>query len=193
MYFTGVGSRKTPRPMGAILSDYAAVLGAAGYIGRSGAAEGADTDIEAGLDRVRAKKEIYLHRKGASGHPSQLFGVTQEAFDIAKTLHPVWESLTETAKKLHGRNVYQVLGRALNRPSQLLICWTPDGMESARERTRNSGGTATAIALAERHQIPVFNLAKPGSLTRLNTFLREKGITPPPHVEAPVLKQAGLF
>ena len=56
-------------------------------------------------------------------------------------------------RKLHGRNVHQVLGSTpAARPikSACLICWTPDG--------KASGGTGQAIRIAEKAEIPIWNL-----------------------------------
>jgi hypothetical protein len=193
LIITGVGSRETPRSMGAIITDFAEAFARSGAKGRSGAAVGADSDFEEGFKRVKGDIEVYLAWRGASGHPSQLFGVCARAFAMAKTVHPRWEILSDAAKKLHGRNVYQVLGKTLDIPSDALVCWTPDGMEKEKERTGKSGGTATAIVLACRNDVPVFNLARAGSLNRLVEFMLEKGVTPPAHRETPQLSQAGLF
>lgn len=193
MKYTGVGSRETPRDMFDILADYAEALAWAGYTARSGGAEGADTAIEVGADRGRGSKEIFLPWRGFNKNSSSLFGVTPAAMTIASTVHPAWGRLSDAAQKLHGRNVYQILGDNLSAPSEFLICWTKDGLELEKERSSKSGGTATAVVLACRHKVPVFNLGKPGSLTRLNSFLAARGIVVPPHCESPVLTQAGLF
>jgi len=39
-----------------------------------------------------------------------------------------------------------------------LICWTPDGCESHRYRNRETGGTGTAISIADYHNIKIYNL-----------------------------------
>lgn len=193
LIITGVGSRETPRPMGAVITDFAEAFALSGATGRSGAALGADSDFEEGFKRAKGDIEVYLAWRGASGHSSPLFGVCTAAFAVAKTVHPAWDRLSDAAKKLHGRNVYQVLGKTLDRPSHALVCWTPDGMEKEKERTSKSGGTATAIVLADRNKIPVFNLARAGSLNRLVEFMLAHGVTPPAHRETPQLTQAGLF
>lgn len=193
MLYTGVGSRETPPDMMRTLEDYAEALAKAGCTCRSGGAEGADTAFETGLDRVAGKKEIYLPWRGFNHNKSSLFGVTDAALAIATGVHPRWTVLSDAAKKMHGRNVYQVMGGNLSAPSEFLICWTPDGLETEKERTRQSGGTATAVVLAQRKGIPVFNLGRAGSLTRLNAFLTAKGILVPNYDEKPVLTQAALF
>lgn len=48
------------------------------------------------------------------------------------------------------RNGCQVLGLELDKPSNMVICYTPDGLPS--------GGTGQAIRIAESYRIPVINL-----------------------------------
>jgi hypothetical protein len=86
-------------------------------------------------------KEIFTAK-----HP-----VCEVAKEIAATIHPAWHNCSDYAKGCHGRNVYQVLGEDLKTPVSFVICWTPEGKEV--------GGTRTAIVLAKRHKIPVYNLA----------------------------------
>ena len=73
-----------------------------------------------------------------------------KALEIAASVHPAWDKCSWWAKQLHARNVYQVLGKDLNTPSDLLVCWTKYGEEV--------GGTATAIKLAKLHNISVCNI-----------------------------------
>ena len=67
---------------------------------------------------------------------------------------------------MHARNVYHVLGQDLNTPSKLLVAWTK--LTKAGQPT---GGTATAIRLAEKHNIPCFNLNKEVDYLRVMKFL----------------------
>lgn len=180
-FATGVGSRDTPPEKCADMELLGETLARAGYIWRSGGADGADLAFERGARRVVGddRLQIYLPTQRFNDNPSPLFGVGPQALAMAAALHPVWERLDEGSRQKHARNCYQVLGWKLNQPSDLLICWTEDGCESARTRSRHTGGTATAIVLAERHGIPRFNLGKAGSAARLTDFLAAKGITLP--------------
>jgi len=116
---------------------------------RSGAADGADAYFESG---AKEAKEIYLPWPKFNDHPSRLCSVSQAALEMAETVHPAWENLSQGAQKLHGRNCYQVLGRDLKTPSDFLVCWTKDG--------KLRGGTATALTLAKMNNIPIYNLGK---------------------------------
>lgn len=176
--YTGIGSRQTPAHVQAVMSALAERLSAT-YVLRSGAADGADAAFETGAVKAAGDREIYLPWKGFNGHSSELYHVTPEASVIAQGVHPAWERLPPGPRKLHSRNVYQVLGYQLNAPSEFVVCWTPDGCESARTRKRTTGGTATAIVLAERNGVPVFNLENPKSCESLQAFLLDRGVSVP--------------
>jgi hypothetical protein len=150
-YFTGIGSRACPIELKSIIFDLCKRLVDKGYILRSGGADGADSFFEEAYDQLKGTKEIYLPWKNFNDNKSELFKVSKEALELASTIHPVWSYCSFGAKKLHGRNCYQVLGYDLKTPSEFVICWTLDG--------KKAGGTRTAIVLAEKHNIPVYNLA----------------------------------
>lgn len=149
-YYTGVGSRETPVVVGMKMVAIAKVMSDKGYVLRSGGADGADSYFESGVP-LTGEKEIYLPWKKFNNNQSSLYDISSEAFAIAKTIHPNWKALSEGAKKLHARNVYQVLGTDLKTPSEFVICWTKNG--------ESTGGTRTAIELAIKNKIPVYNLA----------------------------------
>jgi hypothetical protein len=90
---------------------------------------------------------------------------------IAGELHPAWNRCSLYAKRLHGRNSFQVLGKSLDRPSDMLICWTPDGCESHAGRSIKTGGTGTAISIANKYGTPIYNLKNKKSLERLRKKL----------------------
>lgn len=176
--YTGVGSRETPPWAMAWMHAFAHVLAQAGWVLRSGGAEGADSAFEAGSDDVDPQlAQIYLPWRGFNANASPRYGVTAAALAVAQSVHPAWERLSPAARKLHARNAYQVLGSELNAPSELLVCWTADGCEQARERTARTGGTATAIVLAERHDVPRYNLARKESRARLRQWLSAQGLS----------------
>ncbi|NVZ11741.1 hypothetical protein HW932_21060 [Allochromatium humboldtianum] len=140
-----------------------------GYTLRSGAANGADCAFEAGSDRC----EIYLPWPGFNGHESERHHLSDEAMRLAEQLHPAWAQLSPAARKLMARNGYQILGADLRSPVDFVVCWTPDGSQTEAERSRLTGGTGQAIALADRWGIPVFNLARPGALEQLGDLVRQ--------------------
>ena len=79
---------------------------------------------------------------------------------IASEVHPAWDMCNEWARGMHSRNCHQILGYDLQSPVDAVICWTPDGAVV--------GGTATAIRIAMKYDIPVFNLGVPDKESVLN-------------------------
>ena len=151
-FWTGVGSRKTPTYIMAIMKTIAAKHASLGYELRSGGAVGADTAFEAGAGR---NKRIYLAKEA-----------TDDAMAIAAAYDKAWERLSQYVKKLHGRNAFQVLGRDLRSPSRGLICWTPDGCQCHETRSVVTGGTGTAISIADAYGVPISNLANGAQLEK---------------------------
>lgn len=90
---------------------------------------------------------------------------------IASEVHPAWDRCNEWARGMHSRNCHQILGYDLQSPVDAVICWTPDG--------KIQGGTATAIRVALKYNIPVFNLGtkdKESVLQSIKKFLEDGGV-----------------
>jgi len=109
---------------------------------------GADSAVEEGMDVL---KEIFLPFERFNGNTSPLFGTTKEARLIAKEYHPQWDILSCLGRDFHARNVYQMLGKDLNTPSDFVLCWTPNGAVT--------GGTGQALRIAKDRGIPILNFA----------------------------------
>jgi hypothetical protein len=171
MRYAGIGSRLTPAPVFQAMRDLARVLANRGYALRSGAAEGADTAFELGAVDAYGEMEIYLPWPGFNGRTHQSVPISKAALALAQTVHPNWLELSQAGQKLHARNMYQVLGPNLDEPVKFVICWTADGCSSEKTRNHRTGGTATAIVLADRHGIPVYNLANPAAADQLRDHL----------------------
>lgn len=172
--YAGVGSRSTPKDVCERMRRIAARLEALGWILRSGAADGADTAFESGVsDRYAAHlAEVYLPWRGFSGrqpisHTDPTSAQLESALKMAETLHPAWSRLGTGPRKLHARNCFQILGLDLDRPVKVVICWTADGAQTEKETNSKTGGTRTAIVLADRHGIPVINLKRPEAMQAL--------------------------
>lgn len=168
MFYTGVGSRETPpdvlREM-MRLADWFRLLG---LTLRSGGAGGADTAFEMG---ALGQAHIYLPWRGFNGRQSGRKDTpSPAAFEMARTTHPNWARLSSGPRALHARNCHQVLGDNLDAPSHFLVCWSPDGCVDEARRTKQTGGTATAIILAARHAVPVFNLYRPEAAEAVAAF-----------------------
>lgn len=159
IYYTGVGSRVTPNDVLDTMRTIARALGKFGWVLRSGGAPGADMAFEEGCDEVNGPKEIFLPWKRFNKNNSPLYPPKPEAYQIARSVNlDHFDYLKPTIQHLLARNAHQVEGWDLNKKSKLLICWTPDGCKSIETRTKQSGGTGTAIAIAYRVAVPVYNL-----------------------------------
>jgi len=145
-YYTGTGSPSAPRDILDLMTNIAFRLAQAGYTLRSGGAAGADKAFERGAG---GNADIYRANDA-----------TWEAMEMARKYHSAWGRCSSYARKLHARNAFQVLGPGLDKPSEFMICWTPDGCISHADRSRFTGGTGTAISIAEAYGVPIFNLQR---------------------------------
>ncbi len=159
--YAGVGSRQTPPEVLAEMERIGRRLAKAGWLLRSGAADGADAAFERGCMAVPGPREIYLPWTGFQNRTPQEPGVLlvpaaiqAEAERIAAEAHPAWRWLKFGEKKLHTRNVCQVLGPDLQSPCRVVICYTTQG--------RGQGGTGQAIRVARASGVSMIDLGTPG-------------------------------
>lgn len=161
--YAGIGSRETPS---LILGEMAmfASQAAMNLILRSGGANGADEAFENGCDNPnQGAKEIYLPWKNFNKNGSTLREISPKAFTLAESVHPHFKYMKRPAKLLIARNMHQILGPNLDDPVEFVICWTKDGCESHETyNPSKTGGTGSAIALASKCNIPVYNLFNQG-------------------------------
>jgi hypothetical protein len=192
-FYAGIGSRTTPEPILALMKALAIMLCDEGWVLRSGGAPGADTAFEEGALQARP---VY----GAANTPIQIwlpwprFSNRPEGngwdyrvgspkdMEIAERFHPNWAACKPGARKLHARNVAQILGSRIvnygseNDPdpeiveyrepvSSFVICWTEGG--------RGQGGTGQALRIAEAYNVPIFDLGIPAVEARLRKRLWE--------------------
>jgi len=141
--YAGIGARRTPPEAIPDLYRVASAL-AYRYTLRSGGATGADAAFEKGCDSVNGEKRII-----------KSYEASNEAIEMARTLHPAWEYCTDSARKLLGRNCQIILGLRLDEPVDFVLCWMEPGI--------TSGGTLLAVNCARKHNIPVFNFAEHGA------------------------------
>jgi hypothetical protein len=163
---TGIGSRGTPESIQQFMSWCGYQIAEKGWVLRSGGAAGADKAFEYGIStwdkeskgtkKLRESMEIFLPWKGYENAPDDTeheYKYKKEldvkAEEIAKRIHPAWHNCSYGAKKMHTRNIYQLLGYSLELQSDYVMCWTPDG--------KDVGGTRTVITLARELGIPVLN------------------------------------
>ena len=175
-YVTFVGSRQTPSAIitqaTKILFDYLR----RGYVIRSGNATGLDSIVTTYCSEK--EREIYLPYEdfnykqfGKSMNNAFIpnrehWSNYQQAVEMVYQYHPLHNRVPEEHMKYLARDIYQVLGVDLKTPSEKVVCWTPDGAETAAECTRQTGGTGMAIRIANAFGIPVVNLNKHKELSK---------------------------
>ena len=152
--YAGIGARATPEPVLADMTKLAGSLARTGWHLTSGGAHGADTAFAKGAPAGR--KTIYLPWPASHEHvgPDCYILSSDElaaCLALASRTHPAWNRCSTTVRKLHARNAAILLGPALDRPVNAVVCWT--------ERGAITGGTGMTLRIAADYRIPVLNLA----------------------------------
>lgn len=165
-YYAGIGSRETPPEILEIMNRIASYLEACGFVLRSGGADGADTAFESGVQDPH-HKEIFIPWDGFNGRQASETGVYTQAREDAElaekyaaNAHPAWyakrsdgtDVLSRGARRLHMRNVSQVLGFHLQYPIKFAIIWAEESNGNPK------GGTGQAVRICQAIGIPIFNL-----------------------------------
>jgi len=152
MYYTGIGSRETPKDVLANMDHIAQILAIKNYTLRSGNAKGADSAFEKGCDLRKGKKKIW--------NPNGVFYPLHEwATDHASSVcyeYPL-EKMKGYNIKLITRNMYQIFGDHPTDqiPSDFVVYWCKD---DPIKKDNHSGGTRYAVRIAHKNNIPHFNL-----------------------------------
>ncbi len=153
LVYAGVGARKTPEPVLAVMRRMARYLAEKGWHLNTGGADGADTAFVEGSPVLCTVFLPWEGYNGWSGPECVAFSDTALAKlqPLAAAHHDAWERCSPRVRKLHARNVAVIGGAGVTEPVSAVVCWTEDG--------RVEGGTGLAIRLAQAAGIPVFNLA----------------------------------
>lgn len=160
--YTGVGSRKTPKDILFMFEQFSKIMELKGFKYRSGDAIGADKSFN-----INHNGEIYISPEYRQKSPNGIL-LPEDKFKKAKqiiienNIHKEWQFMkSKVAWNLHARNVFQVIGPNFNEKSRFLICWTPDGAKKYEDvNPKITGGTGTAICLADLVGVPVYNINK---------------------------------
>lgn len=150
---TLVGSRKAPFSIRQEAMELGKAFSDLGYKARSGGALGMDTYWLYQYDPELAT----VYRHDDKPYDARTVNTTRldafdEAIDIINRVVPHIACMDDTARLLHYRNAFQVLGDDLRSPSDYLIYWSP------MKNDVPVGGTKTAVLLAKRVGIPVLHL-----------------------------------
>ena len=168
--YAGIGARKTPPEVLAIMQGLATRMEDEGWRLRSGGAAGADAAFESGVQN-QANRAIYLpgrsfnQRTAGSGgyYDSTALPGWQDALETVRQFHPAPDRLSPFARNLMARNAMQVLGPDLKSPADLVIAYTPGGQVT--------GGTGQALRMAGSLGIPIRNLGDPQVLSAVRQYL----------------------
>lgn len=186
--YAGIGSRQTPPAVQTRMASLTKLMTSHGGQCRSGNAEGADWACQHGVSEAIKEKnakvesnQIFLPWSGFNANLPICYGEhystytkeqLEKAVEIISVIHPAWKKLTQGAKKLHTRNVFQVCGLEVDDLVDFVLCWTPDGAEHHSRVTKDTGGTGTAIKIASLNEVPVYNLFNDDAIERLQAHLK---------------------
>lgn len=190
--FTMIGSRTAPDIVVDWFQRVAEALLEVGWTGRSGLCPlGIDDSLTRAVIAQLNKEnmplaELYIAWDGFDGwRDGDLAGAVisakklpcyEKAVELASSVHPRWENVTAGGKLLHSRNPFQVLGRDLESPSDVVLLWAPISGKSI------TGGTRTAYELAKNSSIPIYNAIRVGEV---EGYLSAIGIEIPRHRDEP--------
>lgn len=119
-------------------------------------------------DQYNIRRSTLPRRHLATVRNKDLISETER---IASEVHPAWDKCNEWARGMHSRNCHQILGYDLKSPVDAVVCWTPNG--------KIQGGTRTALMIAMREGIPVFNLGRSDKdvvIQEIKSFLKDNSI-----------------
>jgi hypothetical protein len=149
-----------------------------GWTLRTGFSPGADQAFYTGALAGRGRVELYLpcpafesaaRRPAEEGDVLVLREPSDAACALAARFHPRWSELSTGERRLRARDAHEVLGRDLEAPATLVVCWTEDGsLDSSGPRV---GGSGQALRIAHDFAVPVLNLSRPEHLAELSCYL----------------------
>ncbi|WP_415913103.1 hypothetical protein [Neptuniibacter sp. QD37_11] len=181
--FAGIGTRpgKLPDDIAVLQVGASFILThVCGFLGESGEALGSDRNFLLGSKQGCFR--IHESRRGASKMPE---GVYTDGKAILNESHRLivdsgvatlkeFRGFKESTRLLWQRNPFQVLGPDLKDPVNFVLCHTPDGCISHETYQRGlTGGTGVAIAIASRHNIPVFNTQRDDHRERIHRLVNK--------------------
>lgn len=168
MYYTAVALEGFPDALSPDMRRTASILAQKGFILRTGFDDAAWRPFMEGAKPFN--RYVYVSTKD----------VTQSNLSIAKEIiiytkdELAWMCMDQQKQSRNARNVALLLGDGISGQSKFLLCWTPNGAESAIHCTGLNGKTGHVgllIITARKFGIPVINLKRPNWETRLNSFL----------------------
>lgn len=182
--YAGIGSRQITNEEAGTLHTIASLLGAEGWVLRSGGASGSDMAFMCGASDNLYDMEVFLpwtafnriaFRELDRGYLERgeiVSRVNRAALLEASKHHPAWNNLSPSVRNLHARNVQILLGEHLDRPVTQVVCCASGEMRD-RDGVLMSvdGGTGQGVRVAYAHGIPVFNVRNSADLRQIRYTL----------------------
>lgn len=165
--YAGVGSRETPEELLSLMELIGKSFANRGFKLRTGDALGADAAfIKGALEKLKPEDVVKLieaympSMKAAGSYPPYMRRPDPDLLPrlskIVDEVHPAPYFLKGYGRSLQERNALQVLGPRLDDPIDFLIgALKPVHL---RKKPNETGGTGQAYRLAQKHNIPVFDL-----------------------------------
>lgn len=169
---TLVGSRRYTTTDEHRIEEIGRLLKALKVTGLSGNAEGCDTLWN---DALGSSSMIHFLPWAGFGTPRPTTSLILDdapyplihlAEELVTLVHPRADVLTDGPRKLHTRNMFQVLGTDLRSPTAAVIYCAPETPTG-----KVQGGTSSAVTLARHYGIPAYNLRKTEQYVELTTIL----------------------
>lgn len=161
------GNKDFPERLVPVLERMLEKLNKFGYTARC---SGRDA-IDAVVERNPIKKEVHLPWKNFNEKNSPFTFTSDRARAVAKQFFPMYDGVKLGVQTFLATNVRVLMGKNVVSPALFAICWTEDGVESAKEKTSRTGFSGHPIAVASSLGIPIFNLEKPDAEQRFNFYL----------------------
>ena len=166
--YAGIGNPKAPPNIVAQCKELGHYLSEREFTLRTG---GGKTEVEEAFEDTTENKELFLPWKKFNDKESKICHYDQSVADIAKRLQPGYEGLEFWRQSFFNRTVGLMLGKNGKSPVRLLICWSQDGVEHAKDRTSSTGFIGIAISAAGLLRIPVFNLKNENTVSRIKLYV----------------------
>ena len=127
--YAATGNREAPPEILKKFEEIAKKLEALGYTARVGGFEG----IEETVEKATTKNEIHLPWREFGQKQSRFTFTTDRAMAIAKMFHPTFDTMKKSVQLFLAKNARLIMGDKMNSPALFLLCWTEDGVESAKQ------------------------------------------------------------
>ncbi len=162
-----VGNKEFPTDLIPKLTSIVKKLDSLGYTARTGSMKGLDVCVE----EITTNVELQLPWKNFNNKESKNTYSSPEILAIAKSLQPGFDELALPIKGFLAKNVRVLLGGKGISRAIFLLCHSEDGADSARQVTSRTASVGHAIKVADKFNIPVFNLKNDNVEEQLMSYL----------------------